>query len=78
MQYQALGATLRNGPTAMEFGLSASVAERERGLSLLESSPRPLLGVIFRSSWPRPREQRWHFFRFCSEEAVTRWRSLSR
>ncbi|HUO03615.1 MAG TPA: glycosyltransferase family 9 protein [Candidatus Binataceae bacterium] len=51
-QYQAFGDALDLAPGAIEFGLRATTAERERARTMLENAPRPLLGVILGSSWP--------------------------
>ncbi len=51
LQYQAFGAALGLAPAPIEFGLSASEAERARARELLRDAPRPLLGVILGSSW---------------------------
>jgi len=52
LQYQAFGDALGLPAVPIEFGLSASRAERERTSDLLKDAPRPLLGVILGSSWP--------------------------
>ena len=52
MQYQAFGDALGLPPVPIEFGLSASPAERERARDLLKDAPWPRLGVILGSSWP--------------------------
>jgi ADP-heptose:LPS heptosyltransferase len=52
MQYQAFGDALGLPPVPIEFGLSASRAERERAQDLLKNAPSPRLGVILGSSWP--------------------------
>ncbi len=52
LQYQAFGDALGLAPAPIEFGLSASPAERARAGDLLKDAPRPLLAVILGSSWP--------------------------
>jgi heptosyltransferase I len=52
LQYLAFGDALGLPPVPIEFGLSASAAERERARGLLKDVPRPRLGVILGSSWP--------------------------
>ena len=51
-QYQGFGDALGIAPAPVEFGLTASAAERARATALLEGAPRPLLAVILGSSWP--------------------------
>jgi len=50
--YQAFADALGIAPAPTEFGLRASVEERERIDQLLAGVPRPLLGLILGSSWP--------------------------
>jgi ADP-heptose:LPS heptosyltransferase len=52
LQYLAFGDALGLPPVPIEFGLSASAAERERARGFLKDMPRPRLGVILGSSWP--------------------------
>lgn len=52
LQYQAFGDLLGLPPTPIEFGLTASDAQRERARDFLKGAPRPILGVILGSSWP--------------------------
>jgi ADP-heptose:LPS heptosyltransferase len=51
-QYQAFGDALGLPTLPIEFGLSASEAERERAREVLKEAPGPRLGVILGSSWP--------------------------
>lgn len=52
LQYQAFGDSLGLPAGPIEFGLLASVQERERAQALLRGTPGPMLGVILGSSWP--------------------------
>jgi heptosyltransferase-1 len=52
LQYQAFGDALGLPPGPIEFGLTASEAERTRVAELLQDVPGPRLGVILGSSWP--------------------------